>query len=188
MNGGQREPFPKKLLWCTLKLMRSISTELPNPRVSARTATRVSGGSRLGIRRCELVPVSGNLWGRGPRNLCDVSEGRKGESQDFPLSGTPEGSMGPGLGLALLPQSSQELLGAPPPRASDCHLPRHSSAITHCPPGQAEPHHFAGGAGCCPWQRRTTYLLACQNLPCLWKSHPAKQNSQLPIGSSRGPC
>ena len=51
----------------------------------------VSGGSRLGIRRCELVLVSGNLWGRGPRSLCDVSEGRKGESPDFPLSGTPEG-------------------------------------------------------------------------------------------------
>ena len=164
-------------------------TELPKLCVSTRTSRCVSGGSRLGIHRCELVPVLENLWGRGPCSPCDVSKGHKGESPDVvPLRGTPEGRVGPGVGAALLPQSSQELLGAPPPRASDCHLPGHGSAITHCPPGQAEPHHFAGGAGCCPWQRRTTYLLACQNLPCLWKSHPAKQNSQLPIGSLRGPC
>lgn len=43
------------------------------------------------------------------------------------------------------------------------------------------------GPSCCQWQRRMTYLSACQALPCLWKAHPAKQNSLLPIGSSPAP-
>lgn len=62
------------------------------------------------------MPVSENLWRRGPCSPCDVSKGHKGESpDDSPLSGTCEGRVGPGVGAALLPQSSQELLGLPLP-------------------------------------------------------------------------
>ena len=62
MKGGQREPFPKKLLWCTLKLMRSISTELPNPRVSATTTTRFLEGlawASVGVNWCLYQETSG---------------------------------------------------------------------------------------------------------------------------------
>lgn len=67
-------------------------------------------------------------------------------------------------------------------------LPRLSlPSIAHCPPGQAEPHHFAGGAELLPGQRRMAYLLACQSLLCLWKTPPDKHNSPLPIGCLAAP-
>lgn len=139
----------------------------------------------------DSVPVSRNLLREEIHAVCTMkgSWSLKDKCQVVLLLG--HGCRGPLSQDGSIPPTKLEgTLGSflLLPASLDCHLPEHVSAITHCPPGRAEPHHFAGGAGCCQWQRRMTYLLACQNLPCLWKSHPAKQNSQLPIGSPRGPC
>lgn len=151
-----------------------------------------SGASCLGILKLWWFSphVKELAGGRDLRRLHD--EGK------LELEGQVSGCSAPGACCrgplsedgGIPPTTLEETLGSflLLPASPNCHLPEHISAITHCPPGRAEPHHFAGGAGCCQWQRRMTYLLACQNLPCLWKSHPAKQNSQLPIGSPRGPC
>lgn len=139
----------------------------------------------------DSVPVSRNFLWEEIHAVCTMkgSWSLKDKCQDVLLLG--HGCRGPLSEDGSIPPTKLEgTLGSflLLPASPDCHFPEHISAITHCPPGRAEPHHFAGGAGCCQWQRQMTYLLACQNLPCLWKSHPAKQNSQLPIGSPRGPC
>lgn len=135
----------------------------------------------LSVIRC---PYWRSLGEEAPQAMwCEQRPGCEGKCQDvLHLRGPSQGWHS----SHKAQRSFWELSALPVPL--DGHLAGHASAITHCPPGRAEPHHFAGGAGCCPWQRRMTYLLACQNLPCLWKSHPAKQNSPLLIGSSRGPC
>lgn len=62
------------------------------------------------------MPVSGNLWGRGPRSLCDVSEGNRGKSPDFSLSWTPESRAGLGWGWPSSHRAHTNFWGLPLPK------------------------------------------------------------------------
>lgn len=96
------------------------------------------------------VPKSGKVWGSPSRpascvmNVQAELEGRAA-GWSAPAVRTVRGSR---KAVAFLPKNLKELLGAFPPLPVplDCLLPGHDSAITHGPPGRAEPHHFAGGA------------------------------------------
>lgn len=137
------------------------------------------------------VPKSGSLSGRPSQPascVTNVAASLEGRAAGQSAAAVGTGSRSRTV-VACRPKNLKQLLGAFRSRLAppDGLLPGHVCAITHCPPGRAEPSASQAGR-LLPVQRRMTYLLACQSLPCLWKSHPAKQNSPLPIGSSRGPC
>lgn len=160
-----------------------------------RTCSRQVGASRAAV----LLRRASITMARSPRGLAGGERQAARRWMQAQLGGQVSGRSAPAARAAGAPRveswrsshkARRNFGELSPPRSPHLRSPLRArvSAISRCPPGRAEPRHFAGGAGCCQWQRRMTYLLACQNLPCLWKSHPAKQNSLLPIGSGRGAC
>lgn len=100
---------------------------------------------------------------------CTVSVGcrlrDKGQDPSLKMVAPPPGARG----------SFGERSAAPPGVPAPLTAPRAGQSLTTW-----------RGCRLCPWRRRT-YLLACQNPPSLRTSHPAKQNSLLPIGSPAAP-
>ena len=134
MKGGQREPFPKKLLWCTLKLMRSISTELPNPRVSATTTTRFLEGlawASVGVNWCLYQETSGE---EAPAACVMSAKAARARVRTSRLAGPLRAAWGLGWGLTK---------PAGPRPASRPHVtPRHPTSTSQSKPRcpSSQPH------------------------------------------------
>ena len=94
----------------------------------SETTRWVSGGSHCGICRCELMPVSGNLWGRGPAACVMSAKATGARVRTSPLAGplrAGQGWGGAGLPPTELTRTSggspSPSLRLPPPQARLCH-------------------------------------------------------------------